>query len=201
MSFFSKLFPFVNSKNYRRKSEEEDSEQNNFSAEKQHESGTFSRESRVDHIEPPFCGILTVSCENEQAEDVTVSSSFITRTLDRWNPETCVRLLRMPSVQNYSGLCKLISKSDRNWMIEFLDMGGLQVLFESVDRLSSKTSQATKLERTLLLLQCVKCLKAVVNSHIALEHIIRQRTYVNKISEGKFYYCKKLVCLYNMFAI
>lgn len=29
---------------------------------------------------------------------------------DNWNPETCVQLLRMPSVQNYAGITKLIGK-------------------------------------------------------------------------------------------
>lgn len=192
MDFFSRLLSFSGSKRRTSKNEEkisphlrEKSEQP--LTENYHESGTFCRESRVDQIESPYSIVVTKNSENEshKVEEASFSPNHLTRTLDRWNPETCVRLLRMPSVQNYSGLCKLISGSDKNWMIEFLDMGGLEVLFESVDRLSGKSSSSSKLERTLLLLQCVKCLNAVINSHVALEYIIQQKSYVKKIAEGK----------------
>lgn len=194
MDFFSRLFSFSGSKRRVSKNEEKDStplrqKVEHSLNEKHHESGTFCRESRVDHIESPYSIVITENSgnENNNGEETTLSSHHLTRTLDRWNPETCVRLLRMPSVQNYSGLCKLISGSDKNWMIEFLGMGGLEVLFESVDRLSGKSSHSSKLERTLLLLQCVKCLNAVINSHVALEHIIQQKSNVKKIAEGKHY--------------
>lgn len=193
MDFFSKLFSTPSGKKINSKSEHESDETGSEppSADKYHESGTFCRESRVDQLDSPYSSILTVSPDNEQhcTNGLASSSTIITRTLDRWNPETCVRLLRMPSVQNYSGLRKLISESDKNWMVEFLDMGGLEVLFESVDRLSSKKScNSSRLEHTLLLLQCVSCLKAVTNSHTALDHIIQQKTYAEKIAEGKIYF-------------
>lgn len=189
MDLLSRLFSFSGRKRRSSKSDENGTVQprmkaESSAAEKYHESGTFCRESRVDQIESPYSSFLTVNSEHSNnVGEGTVAPTLLTRTLDRWNPETCVRLLRMPSVQNYSGLCKLISDSDKNWMVEFLDMGGLEVLFESVDRLSSKNSYSSRLERTLLLLQCVKCLKAVVNSHTALEYIIQQRKYIKNIAE------------------
>ncbi|KFM66611.1 Inverted formin-2, partial [Stegodyphus mimosarum] len=140
-----------------------------------HDSGAFCRESSVDHIEESISD-NTDQPSNEKSCDkiLTHSLQFIQRTLDSWNPETCVRLLRMPSVQNYSGLHKLIAASDKVWMIEFLQMGGLEVLFESVDRLSNRKKQHARLEHTLLLLQCVNCLKAVTTSRNGLEYIVEE---------------------------
>ncbi|XP_054709724.1 inverted formin-2-like [Uloborus diversus] len=188
MDFFTKLFSPSSQKKTEPKAKESLKLRRQARSElnvdeRYHESGTFCRESLVDQIEASAC-ISSSGQEQELVSPERISSTpVIVRTLDCWNPETCVRLLRMPSVQNYSGLRKLITESDKVWMIEFLQMGGLEVLFESVDRLSNKKGNQARLEHTLLLLQCVSCLKAVTNSHNALEYVVSQRTYSKQLAE------------------
>lgn len=58
--------------------------------------------------------------------------------LENAEPELCIRLLQMPSVVNYSGLRKRLENSDDAWMVQFLELSGLDLLLEALDRLSGE---------------------------------------------------------------
>src|SRR5277367_2509600 len=56
---------------------------------------------------------------------------------DEWDPELCVKLLRVPTVQNFSGFKRVLERScgKAEWMREFLSLRGVEVLFEALGRL------------------------------------------------------------------
>ncbi|XP_076340531.1 inverted formin-2-like isoform X2 [Tachypleus tridentatus] len=103
---------------------------------------------------------------------------------DNWDPETCVRLLRMPSVQNYAGMKKLLSRCDRHWMLEFLELDGLDVLFESLERLSERSGNGARFEDALLQLECVGCVRTVMNSRPGLDYIVDHSEYTRKLARA-----------------
>ncbi|XP_022236509.1 inverted formin-2-like, partial [Limulus polyphemus] len=103
---------------------------------------------------------------------------------DNWDPETCVRLLRMPSVQNYAGMKKLLSRCDRHWMLEFLELDGLDVLFESLERLSERCGNGARFEDALLQLECVGCVRTVMNSRPGLDYIVEHSEHTRKLARA-----------------
>lgn len=58
--------------------------------------------------------------------------------LENAEPELCIKLLGVPSIQNYTGLKKLISESDEEWMQQFLEQDGLGVLFAAAERICGR---------------------------------------------------------------
>ena len=65
-------------------------------------------------------------------------------------------------------------------MEDFLAMDGLGILFESLERLSEKGF--TSISDALLQLECVLCVKAVMNSTTGLDYIINQQSYTRKLA-------------------
>jgi len=51
-------------------------------------------------------------------------------------PELSIHLLKIPNAPNYSGLRKLIENANPKWLKEFLEKGGLSVLFDKLQMLS-----------------------------------------------------------------
>ncbi|XP_077984696.1 inverted formin-2-like [Glandiceps talaboti] len=105
--------------------------------------------------------------------------------LENCEPELCIQLLRIPSVHNYAGLKKRISKSDKEWMTEFLELDGLEVLVECLERLSDKGFSS--FADAYLQIECVSCIKAVLNSKTGLNHIIEtseSKQYTRKLSSA-----------------
>ncbi|XP_068243484.1 inverted formin-2-like [Palaemon carinicauda] len=102
--------------------------------------------------------------------------------LASWDPETCVTLLKMPSVSNYSGLKKLMEVASNEWMEDFLNLDGLGVLFESLERLSDRGFSS--IADAILQLECVLCIKAVMNSKSGLEYIVNNDDYTRKLAKS-----------------
>ncbi|CAL4065974.1 unnamed protein product, partial [Meganyctiphanes norvegica] len=107
---------------------------------------------------------------------------IILGNLANWDADTCVALLRMPSVSNYSGIKKLMQLANKEWLEDFLNLDGLGVLFESLERLSDKGFSS--ITDALLQLECVLCVKAVMNSESGLEHIINSDNYTRKLAKA-----------------
>ncbi len=59
----------------------------------------------------------------------------------------------------------------------------LQVLMDSVDTLSAR--RVTALSDAMLLLECVSCVKHVLNSKQGLEFLVEQREYTRKLARGQ----------------
>uniref|UniRef100_A0A8C6ISE4 Uncharacterized protein n=1 Tax=Melopsittacus undulatus TaxID=13146 RepID=A0A8C6ISE4_MELUD len=102
--------------------------------------------------------------------------------LENAEPELCIRLLQMPSVVNYSGLKKRLENSDDSWMVQFLELCGLDLLLEALDRLSGRG--VARISDALLQLTCISCVRAVMNSHRGIEYIVSNEGYVRKLFQA-----------------
>lgn len=102
--------------------------------------------------------------------------------LENADPELCIRLLQIPSVVNYSGLKKRLESSDDNWMVQFLELSGLDLLLEALDRLSGRG--VSRISDALLQLTCINCVRTLMNSHKGIEHIVNNEGYVRKLSQA-----------------
>lgn len=103
--------------------------------------------------------------------------------LENAEPELCIRLLQVPSVVNYSGLKKRLERSDQAWMVQFLELSGLDLLLEALDRLSGRG--CSRIADALLQLTCVNCVRAVMNSSAGIHFIVDNEGYVRKLSQGR----------------
>ncbi|KAM7396080.1 hypothetical protein PAMA_007379 [Pampus argenteus] len=96
--------------------------------------------------------------------------------LENADPELCIHLLQVPTVINYSGLCQRLESSDQFWMVQFLELQGLDLLMEALERLSGRSCAC--ITDTLLQLTCVSCVRAVMNSSVGLHFILNNEGYV-----------------------
>ncbi|XP_050989627.1 inverted formin-2 isoform X1 [Labeo rohita] len=102
--------------------------------------------------------------------------------LENADAELCIRLLQVPTVVNYSGLKKRLEKSDQTWMVQFLELSGLDLLLEALDRLSGRG--CSRIADALLQLTCVNCVRAVMNSSAGIHFIVDNEGYVRKLSQA-----------------
>ncbi|XP_066529545.1 inverted formin-2 isoform X3 [Hoplias malabaricus] len=102
--------------------------------------------------------------------------------LENADPELCIRLLQVPTVVNYSGLKKRLEGSDQTWMVQFLELSGLDLLLEALDRLSGRG--CSRIADALLQLTCVNCVRAVMNSSTGIHFIVENEGYVRKLSQA-----------------
>ncbi|XP_010774408.1 inverted formin-2 isoform X3 [Notothenia coriiceps] len=102
--------------------------------------------------------------------------------LESADPELCIRLLQVPTVVNYSGLRRRLEGSDQTWMIQFLELSGLDLLLEALDRLSGRG--CSRIADALLQLTCVNCVRAVMNSSAGIHFIIDNEGYIRKLSQA-----------------
>ncbi|RVE57100.1 hypothetical protein OJAV_G00212820 [Oryzias javanicus] len=102
--------------------------------------------------------------------------------LESADPELCIRLLQVPTVVNYSGLKRRLEGSDQTWMVQFLELSGLDLLLEALDRLSGRG--CSRIADALLQLTCVSCVRAVMNSSAGIHFIIENQGYIRKLSQA-----------------
>ncbi|XP_056333668.1 inverted formin-2 isoform X2 [Danio aesculapii] len=102
--------------------------------------------------------------------------------LENADAELCIRLLQVPSVVNYSGLRKRLEGSEQAWMVQFLELSGLDLLLEALDRLSGRG--CSRIADALLQLTCVSCVRAVMNSSAGIHFIVDNEGYVRKLSQA-----------------
>ncbi|XP_022690167.1 inverted formin-2-like, partial [Varroa jacobsoni] len=114
-------------------------------------------------------------------EDDTLDDSIHGR-YDEWTPEACICILRTPTVENFAGLKKLLSRCNASWMHEFLSRDGLEALFASLQRFGRKTPAS--LETALVLIHCVECLRAVMNCKTGLDHIVENERYTRELVQA-----------------
>ncbi|XP_047193594.1 inverted formin-2 isoform X2 [Scophthalmus maximus] len=102
--------------------------------------------------------------------------------LESADPELCIRLLQVPTVVNYSGLKRRLEGSDQTWMVQFLELSGLDLLLEALDRLSGRG--CSRIADALLQLTCVSCVRSVMNSSAGIHFIIDNEGYIRKLSQA-----------------
>lgn len=103
--------------------------------------------------------------------------------LELADPELCIRLLQVPTMVNYSGLKRRLEGSDQAWMVQFLELSGLDLLLEALDRLSGRG--CSRIADALLQLTCVSCVRAVMNSSTGIHFIVENEGYIRKLSQGR----------------
>ncbi|XP_069063412.1 inverted formin-2 isoform X1 [Pleurodeles waltl] len=102
--------------------------------------------------------------------------------LENADPELCIRLLQIPSVVNYSALKKRLEGCDEIWMVQFLELSGLDLLLEALDTLSGRG--VARIADALLQLTCINCVRAVMNSRKGIKYIVANEGYVRKLSQA-----------------
>ncbi|XP_054474999.1 LOW QUALITY PROTEIN: inverted formin-2-like [Anoplopoma fimbria] len=102
--------------------------------------------------------------------------------LENAEPELCIRLLQVPSVVNYSGLRRRLEASDRAWIVVFLELRGLDLLMEALERLSGPG--CARIADALLQLTCIACIRAVMNSSEGLHFILDNEGYVRTLTQA-----------------
>ncbi|KAM3861147.1 inverted formin-2-like [Diretmus argenteus] len=102
--------------------------------------------------------------------------------LENADPELCIKLLQVPTVVNYSGLRRRLEASDQAWMVQFLELKGLDLLMEALDRLSGRG--CARIADALLQLTCVACVRAIMNSSTGLHFILDNEGYVRTLSQA-----------------
>lgn len=83
---------------------------------------------------------------------------------------------------NYSGLRRRLENSKESWMVQFLELRGLDLLMEALDRLSGRG--CARIADALLQLTCVACVRAVMNSSAGLHFILDNEDYVKTLTQG-----------------
>jgi hypothetical protein len=76
-----------------------------------------------------------------------------------------------------------ISLFCREWLLEFLERDGLGVLLESLNRLGDR--RVHSVADTLNQMQCISCLRTVMNFRPGLQYIVDRNEYTRKLATGK----------------
>ncbi|XP_024293225.1 inverted formin-2 isoform X2 [Oncorhynchus tshawytscha] len=110
------------------------------------------------------------------------SDTQLEANLESADPELCILMLQVPSVVNYSGLKRRLEGSEESWMVQFLELSGLDLLLEALDRLSGRG--CSRITDALLQLTCVSCVRAVMNSSAGIHFIVENEGYIRKLSQA-----------------
>ncbi|XP_044024188.1 inverted formin-2-like isoform X2 [Siniperca chuatsi] len=102
--------------------------------------------------------------------------------LENADPELCIKLLQVPTMVNYSGLRQRLEASDQAWMVQFLELRGLDLLMEALERLSGRG--CARIADALLQLTCVACVRAIMNSFEGLHFILGNKGYVRTLTQA-----------------
>ncbi|XP_041703514.2 inverted formin-2 isoform X2 [Coregonus clupeaformis] len=110
------------------------------------------------------------------------SDTQLEANLESADPELCICMLQVPSVVNYSGLKRRLEGSEESWMVQFLELSGLDLLLEALDRLSGRG--CSRITDALLQLTCVSCVRAIMNSSAGIHFIMENEGYIRKLSQA-----------------
>ena len=105
------------------------------------------------------------------------------RNLSNIEPELFIKLVRVPSLKTYTSLIRKLEGCSRKWLTEFLELGGLTSLFEVLEKLSERS--LAKFSDAFLQLECVRCIKAVLNNITGLEFITSNSSLTNQLVIGR----------------
>ena len=98
-------------------------------------------------------------------------------------PELFIKFIRIPSLRTYTSLIAKLETCSQKWLTEFLVLGGLASLFEVLEKLSERG--LAKFSDAFLQLECVRCIKAVMNNVTGLKFISNDPILTNQLITGK----------------
>lgn len=108
-----------------------------------------------------------------------ISSNLQNMDLDNSDPEFVISIMAIPTAQTFSSVKRKLRSCGPDWMQGFLDHEGLERLLDCVDNLASK--RVTVLSDALVLIECVECIKAVLNSKIGLSLLVEKPEYCRRL--------------------
>lgn len=103
-------------------------------------------------------------------------------SLEGADPELCITLLERGL--NFTGLKARLKAADQTWIEHFISNGGIPALFDALEALGKKGFSS--IIDAIRQLECVGCVRAVMNNRFGLEFIIETtgETFVRKLTEG-----------------
>ncbi|RVE56196.1 hypothetical protein OJAV_G00233610 [Oryzias javanicus] len=149
--------------------------------------GTNCHQS-LDPHPPKQLGIMASKSKWEMLKDCVTKSppsdpdALLEANMENADPELCIRLLQVPTEVNYSGLRRRLESSNESWMVQFLEMHGLDLLMEALEHLSGRG--CARMSDALLQLTCVGCVRAIMNSSSGLHFILDSRMYVRNLIQA-----------------
>lgn len=92
--------------------------------------------------------------------------------------------IRNPTLQNLAKLRRAIKTNDKDWMKEFLEFDGLGLLFQCLKDLGS--IQGFHLSDMVLKMECITCIREVVNSQTGLDCLLQIKGRKDNIFGRRF---------------
>ena len=102
---------------------------------------------------------------------------------DEADPEICVKILLVPSLRNFTGVRAKLENCTSGWMREFIELNGLNNLLEVLRRLGDRSN--VRFSGALEQMECVRALKAILNSPIGLDTMVQERDLTRVLAGGK----------------
>ena len=107
--------------------------------------------------------------------------------LESGDPEHCVTMTHNPSIHVYHALKSRIGSSSPSWLQQFLELDGLGSLISTVEQLSRSTSASDgSFSGAILQLDCISCVKAVLNTTIGMTYFLQHQNYTRKLVMGEY---------------
>ena len=128
--------------------------------------------------------------------NTTISSdtetNILLSSIQHSSAQRCVQLAHTPSINIYYALKVKIENSTSQWLQDFLDYGGMECFLSAVAQLSG--NNFTSFSDAIIQLDCVTCIRTVLNTKLGLRHFVLQDGYTRKLVKGElvFYYDKFL---------
>lgn len=104
-------------------------------------------------------------------------------SLEGADPELCITLLERGL--NFTGLKARLKAADQVWIEHFIMIGGIPALFDGLEALGKKGFSS--IVDAIRQLECVGCVRAVMNNRFGLEFIIEStsESFVERLTDGK----------------
>ena len=95
---------------------------------------------------------------------------------ERIDLEECGRLLEKPSLKNLIKMNGLLNKCTPKWLVNFLQGGCLQLMFEALTIMNNYRYDC--LNNAVTILQMVSCIKTVISNHVGIEYLLDDKQMV-----------------------
>ncbi|KAJ8316813.1 hypothetical protein KUTeg_004717 [Tegillarca granosa] len=100
------------------------------------------------------------------------------------SPSKCIALSHSaPSVQMYYALRVRLETSSEAWLQEYMDLDGLDSLLDSLSNMTGKSF--TSFSDAILRLDCISCIRAILNTSVGLDYMVQNESYVAKLALAK----------------
>ena len=147
------------------------------------------KESKGDEIKVP-----SPSIKRELSKKITnplkkmkskIIDAVSLQKFDTFTPEVCIELMKStPATLKFlSHLNKRLKQNDSGWNGEFLDLDGGEALLDLVEVIGVR--RVTNLSDALLLLECVQCVKTLMNSKLGLAYLVEHGDSLVRLVRGR----------------